>query len=225
MPLSPVAAEVLAGHLLGLLQCHGGLGVLQARDDAGGLFQQIRPDGLLPVDQQHAVAAHVASAGGGDERRPLFHRLALVAGEVHPALLHHPIEGREAVVPLPGDLDLVGGDGRSIYVQPVAREPRLDVLCTFDLIVRRRDGHRAGADVTPQHGAEHHQRTAQCPNAHLLDACLTQCDHKHTHASHPFSFVRTAYAKRGRIMQKTGPLCSSPVSRFRIQFPAAGVVR
>ena len=111
VPLSPVAAEVLAGHLLGLLQCHGGLGVLQSRDDAGGLFQQIRPDGLLPVDQQHAVAAHVAPAGGGDERRPLFHRLALVAGEVHPALLHHPIEGREAVVPLPGDLDLVGGDG------------------------------------------------------------------------------------------------------------------
>ena len=222
--LSPVAAEVLAGHLFGLLQGHRGLGVFQPGDSAGGLFQQIRTHGLFLVDQQHAVAAHIAPAGRRDERRPLLHRLALVAGQVHAALLHHPVKGRKAVVPLAGDLDLVGGDGRAVHVQSVAREPGLDVLRTLDFIACRRDSHRAGADVPPQHGAEHHQRTAHRPHAQLLDACLTQCDHKHTLASHPFRFVRTAYAGGGGIMQKRDCFPAVP-SRFLIHFPVAGVWR
>ena len=43
-------------------------------------------------------------------------------------MLHHPVEGREAVVPLAGDLDLIRRDGRAVHIQPVAREPGLDVL-------------------------------------------------------------------------------------------------
>ena len=224
VPFAPVPAEVLAGHLFGLLQGHRGLGVFQPGDGAGGLFQQIRTHGLFLVDQQHAVAAHIAPAGRRDERRPLLHRLALVAGQIHAALLHHPVKGRKAVVPLAGDLDLIGGDGRAVHVQPVAREPGLDVLRTLDFIACRRDSHRAGADVPPQHGTEHHQRTAHRPHAQLLDACLTQCDHKHTLASHPFRFVRTAYAGDGGIMQKRDRFPAVP-SRFLIHFPVAGVWR
>ena len=65
VPFAPVPAEVLAGHLFGLLQGHRGLGVFQPGDGAGGLFQQVRTHGLFLVDQQHTVAAHIAPAAAG----------------------------------------------------------------------------------------------------------------------------------------------------------------
>lgn len=76
---APVAAVILTGDLLGLLLFGqgGALGVLEAGHGAGGLFEQVGPDGLFPVDQQYTVLAQVALAGGGDERRPFFDGLPL----------------------------------------------------------------------------------------------------------------------------------------------------
>ena len=165
----------------------GGLGRgNQAAHLAGGLFQQIRAHGLLFIHQQHPVAAGFAAACRREQRRPFFHRFALVAGKVHAALLHHAVEGGKAVVPPAGDLDLIRRDGRAVHIQPVAREPGLDVLRTLDLITCRRDSHRAGADVPPQKGAEDHQRTAERTGPHLFQARLVQRYHKHAVPSHPF---------------------------------------
>ena len=101
-------------------------------------------------------------------------------------MLHHPVEGREAVVPLAGDLDLIRRDGRAVHIQPVAREPGLDILCALDPVHPGRCRHRAGADVSPQKGAEDHQRTAERTGPHLFQARLVQRYHKHAVPSHPF---------------------------------------
>ena len=181
MALAPIAAEIFPRDFRGLLHGHSGLGVFQAGDDAGGLLQQVGPDGLFLVHQQHAIAHGVALAHGGQQGRPFFHGLALVAGQVHAALLHHPVECRKAVVPPAGDLDLIGGDGGCVHVQPIAGEPGLDVLGALDLVAAGRGGRHDAppADVPPQHRAEHHQRTAYHADAHLFEPGLFQRYHKH----------------------------------------------
>ena len=135
--LTPVALIILAGGLLCLGFRHGGLHVFQAHHNAGGPFQQVSSHGLFLMHQQHAVAAGLAAAGCRDQCRPFFHGLALIACKVHAALLYHPVEGRKAVIPLAGDLDLIGRDGRTVHIQTVASEPCLDVLCALNFVHRR----------------------------------------------------------------------------------------
>ena len=91
--LAPVTAVILAGGLLCFRLCHGGLHVFQAHHHAGRPFQQIGSHSFFLIHQQHAVAAGLAAAGCRDQGRPFLHRLALIAGKIHAALLHHPVEG------------------------------------------------------------------------------------------------------------------------------------
>ena len=168
--LTPVALVVLAGSLLCLGFRHGGLHVFQAHHNAGGPFQQVSSHGLFAVHQQHAVAAGLAAACRRDQRRPFFHGLALVACKVHAALLHHPVEGRKAVIPLAGDLDLVCRDGCAVHIQTVAGEPCLDVLCTLNFVHRRRDRNGAVADEPAQQSTAHHQCAAHGTQTQFFQA-------------------------------------------------------
>ena len=177
MPFAPVPAVVFAG---GLLR-HGVLQILHSRHCAGGPLQQVRTDHLLAEDQQHAVAAGLAAAGRRDQRSPLFHRLALVTGQIHAALLHHPVKSRKAVVPLAGDLDLIRRDGRPVHIHPIAGEPGLDVLCALNTVDRRTGSrrHRPCADVAPQQRTADHQRTAHRSQPQLFQTRFVHGHHKH----------------------------------------------
>src|SRR5699024_1627946 len=155
---------------------------------------------------------------GGGQVLPFFHRLALEALLVQAALAHHRVEGHKAVVPLAGDLDLVGRNGRAVHLDAVAGEPGLDVLGRLDLCILaagadgRLDG--AAADVPPQQGAAHHHRAAHGPHADLAQPRPVQCHHKHSSASprsarcfgyNPcFVAGRPAYAKTVRCGGRTG---------------------
>ena len=214
--LTPVALVVLAGSLLCLGFRHGGLHVFQAHHNAGGPFQQVSSHGLFAVHQQHAVAAGLAAACRRDQRRPFFHGLALVACKVHAALLHHPVEGRKAVIPLAGDLDLVCRDGCAVHIQTVAGEPCLDVLCALDTVHRGSHRHRPGTDEPPQHGAEHHQRAARRPCSQFFQARLAQCDHKHIPMPPRHLRLHTlppAYAEKQDSMIKTPPVRACATDR------------
>ena len=124
-------------------------------------MQQIGADRFFLVHQKYAVAALVAFAGGGDQCDPFFHRFAFVAGQVQTALLDHTVKSGKAVIPLAGDLDLVGGDGGTVHLQSIAGEPGLDVLCVLYLSGYAGPcGDGAPADVPPQQGAAYHQCAA-----------------------------------------------------------------